>query len=189
MKGKIIILSAPSGTGKSTIIHQLIKETSLKLGFSISATSRAPRGQEQNGVDYYFYSAEEFKQKVEEHQFVEWEEVYPGCYYGTLRSEIQRITENGNNLIMDVDVKGALSIKEIYGDEALSICLLPPDIGTLYKRLKDRGTDDDDVIARRIAKAEYEMTFAPRFDKIVVNDNLDKAVEAVRNHITEFINK
>ncbi len=188
MEGKIIILSAPSGTGKSTIIKCLMEDESLRLGFSISATSRQPRGTEKDGVDYYFFSAEEFQEKVKANAFVEWEEVYAGCFYGTLRSEIQRVTGKGDNLIMDVDVKGAISIKEIYAEEAVSICLLPPDIATLYKRLKDRGTDSDEVIARRIAKAEYEMTFAPRFDHIVINDNLDKAVANVREIIQNFIN-
>lgn len=163
-------------------------DNELKLEFSISATSRKPRGQEQNGVEYYFFSTDDFMKKVSAGEFIEWEEVYAGCHYGTLRSEVERITGHGNNLIMDIDVKGALNVKESYGPQALSIFIMPPDIATLYTRLKGRGTDSESTIAHRIAKAEYEMTFAPRFDAIVINDNLDEAIRRVRSLITTFIN-
>lgn len=186
MKGKIIILSAPSGTGKSTIINRLIKDDGLRLGFSISATSRAPRGTEIDGKDYFFLSNEEFQRRVEAGDFVEWEEVYAGTRYGTLESEVERVTGSGHNLIMDVDVKGALSIKNRFGKEALSIFVMPPDLSTLEQRLRSRATDSEETIARRLAKAEYEMGFAERFDTVVVNDELEKAVKDVDSHIRMF---
>lgn len=186
MKGKIIILSAPSGTGKSTIINRLIKDDGLRLGFSISATSRAPRGAEVDGKDYFFLSDEEFQRRVEAGDFVEWEEVYAGTCYGTLESEVERVTGSGHNLIMDVDVKGALSIKNRFGEEALSIFVMPPDISTLEQRLRSRATDSEETIARRLAKAEYEMGFADRFDTVVVNDELEKAIKDVDSHIRMF---
>lgn len=186
MKGKIIILSAPSGTGKSTIISSLINIPELSLGFSISATSRKPRGQEQHGKDYFFLTEEEFQEKVDNGEFVEWEEVYAGTRYGTLESEVARVTESGHNLIMDVDVKGALNIKKRFGKEALSIFVMPPDIDTLKSRLVARGTDSPDTIQKRLAKAEYEMGFAKDFDTVVVNDILSDAVDKVACKIREF---
>lgn len=188
MKGKIIILSAPSGTGKSTIISRLREDESLRLDFSISATSRAPRGSEENGKDYFFLSNEEFQNKIDNGEFVEWEEVYSGTRYGTLESEVVRVTGSGHNLIMDVDVKGALNIKRRYGKEAISIFVMPPDIETLGQRLRSRGTDSAETISHRLAKAEFEMGFAPQFDTIVINDNLDKAVKDVDTHIRNFCN-
>lgn len=186
MKGKIIILSAPSGTGKSTIISRLREDESLLLDFSISATSRVPRGVEVHGKDYFFLSNEEFQNKIDNGEFVEWEEVYSGTRYGTLESEVVRVTGAGHNLIMDVDVKGALNIKQRFGEEAISIFIMPPDIETLGRRLRARGTDSEETISRRLAKAEFEMGFAPKFDTIVVNDNLDKAVKDVEAHIRKF---
>ena len=186
-KGKIRVLSAPSGTGKSTIIKELMAMPDLKLGFSISATCRAPRGNEQNGREYYFLSPEQFSQFVSEDKFVEWEEVYPGCCYGTLLSEVERVTESGHNLIMDIDVKGALNIKRVFGSEACCIFIEPPSLEELGRRLRDRGTDAPEVIEKRLAKADYELSFAPQFDDVVVNDSLPQAVEGVRRMILNFI--
>lgn len=186
MKGKIIILSAPSGTGKSTIIGRLMQDDSLKLGFSISATSRAPRSGEEDGKHYFFLSHEDFMRRVNNGEFVEWEEVYAGTCYGTLESEVTRVTESGYNLIMDVDVKGALNIKKRYGDDAIAIFVMPPDVATLEARLRGRATDSEETIARRLAKAEYEMSFAPKFDTIVINDNLDEAVADIEMKIKTF---
>lgn len=178
-RGKIIVLSAPSGTGKSTIITELMKRQELRLGFSVSATSRAPRGQEQDGVHYYFLSPEEFERRVQAGDFVEWAEVYKGTRYGTLVSEVERVTGAGNNLIMDIDVQGALNVKKRFGDEAILIFVEPPTLQVLERRLRDRATDDEESIRRRLAKAEYEMSFAPQYDRVVVNDVLDKAVDEV----------
>lgn len=182
-KGKIIVLSAPSGTGKSSIIRRLMEYPELHLGFSVSATSRAPRGAEKDGVDYYFISHEEFMRRVAADEFVEWEEVYSGTCYGTLRSEIDRVTGEGLNIIMDIDVKGGLNVKKIYGERALTIFILPPSKEELEKRLRSRGTDAEEVIRKRLDKADYELSFAPQFDMRVVNDDLDKAVGEVREAI------
>ena len=189
MKGKIIILSAPSGTGKSTIIGELMKMPELRLGFSISATSRKPRGKETHGKDYFFLSEEEFQDKIDNNEFVEWEEVYAGTRYGTLESEVSRVTESGHNLIMDVDVKGALNIKKRYGADALAIFVMPPGIDILEHRLRNRGTDSDDTIARRLAKAKYEMSFSKDFDATVVNDSLNDAVNEIKERIENFAPK
>lgn len=186
-KGKIIVLSAPSGSGKSTIISHLIGRPELKLDFSISATSRKPRGDEQHGREYFFMTEEEFRKNIEKGNFVEWEEVYAGVSYGTLASEVERITGSGNNLIMDVDVKGALSIKERFGDEAVLIFIMPPDKETLERRLLQRGTDSEETIAKRLQKSEYEMGFAKEFDFTVVNDQLDHAVNEVEKIIKDHI--
>lgn len=188
-KGKIIVLSAPSGSGKSTIIGELMKEKDLKLDFSISATSRKPRGEEKHGKEYFFMTEAEFKNNVALGNFVEWEEVYAGVCYGTLVSEVERITGSGHNLIMDVDVKGALNIKKRYGDEVITIFIMPPDKPTLESRLRNRGTDSEETIAKRLQKSEYEIGFAPQFDCVVVNDNLREAVTAVENNIKSFIEK
>lgn len=185
-KGKIIVLTAPSGSGKSTIISRLMERPDLKLDFSISATSRKPRGEERNGKEYFFLTEEEFKKNIEEGNFVEWEEVYAGVHYGTLVSEVERITESGKNLIMDVDVKGAFSIKERYKDEALSIFIMPPNKEALEQRLRLRGTDSEETISKRLQKSEYEISFAQRFDCIVINDNLSTAVKEVEEIIKEF---
>ncbi len=187
-KGGIIILAAPSGSGKSTVIRELMKDETLRLGFSVSATSRAPRGMEQDGVEYYFLTPEEFKARVVAGEFVEWEEVYPGCCYGTLKTEVERITEKlHRNLIMDVDVKGALSIKTLYAENAKTIFLMPPSREELERRLRSRGTDAPDVIAQRLAKAEYEMSFIERFDHLVINDDLTYTVKIIHDLIMDFI--
>lgn len=188
-KGKIIVLSAPSGSGKSTIITELMKENELKLGFSISATSRQPRGEEKNGKEYFFLTEDEFKDNVSKGNFVEWEEVYAGVCYGTLVSEVERITCAGNNLIMDVDVKGALNIKKRYGEEVLTIFVMPPSKEILEQRLRSRGTDSEETILKRLQKSEYEMSFAPEFDFTVINDNLEEAVKEVDSKIRKFITK
>lgn len=188
MKGKIIILSAPSGTGKSTIIRRLMESRpDLDLHFSISATSRKPREGEMHEREYYFLSDEEFKKRIQAGEFVEWEEVYQGTLYGTLLSEVERIVNAGHNLIMDIDVKGSLSLKRRFGDDAISIFILPPSVQELENRLKNRGTDTADDVARRLAKAGYEMTFAPQFDTVVINDNLEKATCEVAEKIDEYI--
>lgn len=185
-KGKIIILSAPSGTGKSTIIKELMKAEDLGLGFSISATSRSPRPGETDGREYYFITPDEFARRVDAGEFVEWEEVYAGTRYGTLRSEVERVTGSGLNLIMDIDVKGALNIKRQFGDEAISIFILPPSICELESRLRGRATESDESLARRIQKAEYELGFADSFDRRVVNDDLDTAVAETTEIIRDF---
>ncbi len=184
--GKLIILSAPSGAGKSTIVKHLLK-TFPRLEFSVSATSRAPRGTERNGVEYYFLSPEEFSKAVERDEFVEWEEVYAGTCYGTLRTELERIWGKGNVIIFDVDVKGGIRLKEIFGDNALSIFIMPPSIEELRCRLIGRGTDAPEVIERRIQKAETEISYCRKFDRIVVNDRLEEAVEEVTTLIRDFI--
>ena len=181
--GKIIIFSAPSGSGKSTLIGHLLKRFP-QLEFSISATSRAPRGSEVNGKEYYFLTNEKFKNKVAAGEFVEWEEVYAGTCYGTLRSELKRIWDKGHVIVFDVDVKGGVNLKKIFGDDALSIFIMPPSVEELRRRLEKRGTDTPETIAKRVAKAEEEITYAPLFDKIVVNDSLETAI-ADATRITE----
>ncbi len=179
-KGKIIILSAPSGSGKSTVIRHLLERPELKLGFSVSATSRLPRGEERHGVEYYFLTPEEFESKVANGEFAEWEEVYPGCRYGTLLSEIERVTvSEGRNLIMDIDVKGGVNLKKKFGDRAIAIFLMPPSREELERRLRNRATDSEEQITKRLAKADFEISFAPQFDYEIVNDNLEEAVEQI----------
>ena len=187
-RGKLVIFSAPSGSGKSTIIQSLLNRD-LNLSFSISATSRAPRGTEKNGVEYYFISPEEFRQRIANGEFLEYEEVYAGKFYGTLKSEVERILDSGRNVIFDVDVVGGLNIKKYYGDQALALFIQPPSIEELEKRLKHRATDAPEVIASRVAKAEYELPFAPRFDHIIVNDILEKAQEEAYQTIRQFLDK
>lgn len=188
MAGKLIIFSAPSGSGKSTIINFLLKQN-LNLHFSISATSRAPRGTEKDGVEYYFLTPDEFRSRIAAGDFLEYEEVYTDKYYGTLKSEVERILNNGDNVIFDVDVVGGCNIKKFYGDRALSVFIQPPCIADLRKRLEGRGTDTPEVIESRIAKAEYELSFANKFDVIVVNDKLEKAQDDALKVIKEFLEK
>ena len=180
MSGKLVIFSAPSGSGKSTIINYLLDQ-GLRLKFSISATSRAPRGEEQDGREYYFLSPGEFRQRIEAGDFLEYEEVYEDKYYGTLKSEVERILASGDNVIFDVDVVGGCNIKQFYGSRALSVFIQPPSIDELRRRLESRGTDAPDVIESRLAKAQYELSFSPRFDVVIVNDDLARAeAEALR---------
>lgn len=186
MQGKLIIFSAPSGSGKSTIINFLLKQN-LNLQFSISATSRDPRGEEKHGVEYYFLSPEEFRSKIANDDFLEFEEVYTDRFYGTLKSEVDRITSTGNNVIFDVDVVGGCNIKQFYGERALSVFIQPPSIEELRKRLEGRGTDAQDVIESRLAKAEFELGFAPKFDVVIVNDNLEKAQQEALDTIRKFL--
>ncbi|OFX58391.1 MAG: guanylate kinase [Bacteroidetes bacterium GWB2_41_8] len=186
MHGKLIIFSAPSGAGKTTIVRHLL-DRNLNLEFSISATSRGMRHTEINGKDYYFLTPEEFRNKIDNNEFLEWEEVYQGTYYGTLKSEVERIRSAGKNVVFDVDVVGGCNIKKYYGDEALAVFVQPPSVEELRNRLVSRSTDSMDVIEKRVAKAEYELTFANQFDRIIVNEDLAKAFEEAEMCIQEFI--
>lgn len=187
--GKAVIFSAPSGSGKTTIVRHLLQHVGLPMGFSVSATTRAPRGTEQNGVDYHFYSLEEFRALVAEDAFVEWEEVYPGKCYGTLKSELERMWSAGEVALFDVDVEGGVALKEALGEAALSIFVQPPSLAVLRERLENRGTDAPEVIEERLAKATRELAYADRFDVVLVNDVLatacDEAVRTVRGFVGE----
>lgn len=185
--GKLIIFSAPSGSGKSTIINYLMTQN-LNLAFSISATSRPPRGTEQHGVEYYFLSAEEFKQRIANDEFLEYEEVYADRFYGTLKAPIEKQLAEGYNVVFDVDVVGGCNIKKYYGDRALSVFIQPPSIEELRKRLVGRATDAPEVIESRIAKAEFELGFAEKFDVVVINDDLEKAQADALKTIQNFLN-
>ena len=185
----VIIVSAPSGSGKSTIVNWLMQEhPELKLAFSVSCTSRPPRGTEQNGVEYFFLSPEEFREKIENDEFLEYEEVYHDRFYGTLKEQVEHQREMGYNVLFDVDVKGGINIKRYYGDEALSLFIQPPSVDELRRRLESRGTDTPEAIEERLAKAEYEMTFAPQFDRILVNDDLNVAKAEAYDIVSDFIN-
>lgn len=190
MRGKLIIFSAPSGTGKSTIISWLMKEhKELNLAFSISCTSRAPRGTERHGVEYFFLTPEEFRRRIDNQEFLEYEEVYQDRFYGTLKSQVERQLEAGQNVVFDVDVKGGVSIKNYYGGQALSIFIQPPSVRELRRRLEGRGTDAPEVIEQRIARAEFELTFADKFDRIVVNDILEYAEADALEAIQQFLSQ
>ncbi|MBQ9214863.1 MAG: guanylate kinase [Bacteroidales bacterium] len=185
--GKVIIVSAPSGSGKSTLIASLISRSDFNLKFSVSATTRSPRGEEQNGKDYYFLSVQEFEKKISENQFVEYEQVYAGRYYGTLKSEIERIFSLGGNVIFDVDVIGGINLKKIFAESALSIFIQPPSIEELRRRLIGRATDSMEEIEKRISKAGQEMQSAEKFDKIIVNDDLETAKKEICDSVANFI--
>ena len=184
--GKLIIFSAPSGSGKSTIINYLM-EQGLNLTFSISATSRPPRGTEQNGVEYFFLTTDEFREKIENNEFLEYEEVYPGRFYGTLKSQVEEQNRQGQTVIFDVDVKGGVNIKKFYGDRALSVFIQPPSIEELRRRLEKRGTETLEVIDDRIRRAEFELGFADQFDVVVVNDDLATAEAEALQKVKEFL--
>jgi len=189
-KGKLIIFSAPSGSGKSTLVQHLMTEyPELRLKFSISCTSRAPRGTERNGVEYFFLSPDEFRQKISAGEFLEYEEVYQDKFYGTLKSQVETQAERGENVVFDVDVKGGCTIKKYYGDRALSVFIQPPSVEELRKRLVGRATDTPEVIEQRLAKAEYELTFADKFDKVIINDDLDVAKAEAYQIVSEFLKK
>jgi len=188
MSGKLIIFSAPSGAGKSTIVHHILT-CGFNLEFSVSATSRAPRGNEVHGVDYYYLTPEEFRAKIRKNEFLEYEEVYPDSFYGTLRSEVDRITREGKNVVFDIDVLGGINIKKQYDEQALALFIAPPSIEVLHQRLVGRGTDTPEMIAKRIGKAEFELSFAPQFDRVVVNDDLDKAKNEAEQIIRKFLGK
>ena len=186
MEGKLIIFSAPSGSGKTTIVKELIKNNS-NLGFSISACTRDKRGRsEENGKDYYFLTPEEFRQKINEEAFVEWEEVYPGAYYGTLKSEIERIWASGKHVIFDVDVKGGLALKKYYGERALAIFVKVPTLEILEERLRSRGTESEEALSKRIFKMKFEWSFQSQFDVILVNDKLEEAIEEAQSLFDDF---
>lgn len=187
MDGKIIIISAPSGAGKSTIVKWLIKKhPNLNLSFSVSCTTRQPRGREENGKDYIFLSINEFKEKIKNKEFLEYEEVYENRYYGTLKAQVDLLVKKGKNVILDVDVKGALNIKKIYKEQSISLFIQPPTLQELRRRLEQRKTDTKESIETRLLKAEYEITYAKEFDYIVINDDLEEAQLKAYNYIADF---
>lgn len=186
MEGKCIILCAPSGAGKTSITKYLLDQN-LGLEFSISACNREKRGSEVNGIDYHFLSTEEFKNRIDNNEFVEWEEVYNDNFYGTLKAEISRIWDSGKNVIFDVDVEGGLSLTKHFGEKALAIFIKPPSVGVLEKRLRQRGTEDEERIQKRLAKAEKELGYAKWFDTIIINDDLEKAQKEVLTIVKSFL--
>jgi guanylate kinase len=186
MSGKAIIFSAPSGSGKSTLVNHLLKKD-FNLAFSISATSRQPRGSERDGTEYFFLTEKEFRDKIAEDAFIEYEEVYPGKFYGTLKSEVETRLAEGQNLVFDVDVVGGINIKRYFGSRAMALFIQPPSVEELRKRLNSRATDSPEIIEQRISKAEWELQFAPKFDKVIINDNLDAAISEAERVIDEFL--
>ncbi len=187
--GKLIVFSAPSGSGKTTIVQHLLKQTNLPLEFSISATSRAPRGEEIEGKDYYYLSANDFKLKIQNDEFLEYEEVYADNFYGTLKSEVNRIWEKGKAVIFDIDVVGGLNIEEQFPEETLSIFVQPPNLEELERRLRGRGTESEEKIKMRLDKSTTELEFAPKFDAIITNDNLEIAKQEAFQLISKFLKK
>jgi guanylate kinase len=186
MPGKALIFSAPSGSGKTTIVKHLVANNPT-LGFSISASTRDRRGRtEQDGKDYYFLTPEEFKKKIDNNEFIEWEEVYAGNFYGTLKSEIERIWKSGKDVIFDVDVKGGINLKKYFGDDALAIFVKVPSFEALRERLHNRGTESEESLSRRLFKAKFEMAFSDKFDRIIVNDNLARAVQEAQTLYDQF---
>ena len=183
---KVLIFSAPSGSGKSTIVHHILG-LHPEIEFSVSATSRAPRGEEKDGVDYWYLSAEEFRRRIEADEFVEYEQVYEGRYYGTLKSEVERIWAKGHVIIFDVDVKGGVNLKKYFGDKALSVFIQAPSVEVLRQRLIDRKTDSAEAIEERVAKAAEEMTYAPKFDYVLVNDDLETALAEAEKVVDDFL--
>ena len=186
MEGKLFIFSAPSGSGKSTIVQHLMHQK-LGLAFSISATSRKPRKGEMNGKEYHFVTPDRFRELIDQQEFLEWEEVYPGQYYGTLRSEVVRIWEKGEHAVFDIDVIGGLNLKKEFGKQACAIFVSPPNLEELENRLRSRNTDDEDSLQKRLGKAEYEMTFAEEFDHILVNDTLEQTLQEAERLVKDFI--
>lgn len=184
---KIIILTAPSGAGKTTIKTRMLQQMADRLSFSVSVTTRKKRDGEIGGVDYFFVDEANFKNNIEQHQFIEWEMVYPGMYYGTSIEEINRIWSDGKTPVLDIDVKGAMNVKRMYGDKVLSIFIEPPSIEILEQRLKNRGTDNPENIAMRVSKAKEEMTYRNSFDKVILNDDIEKATAETKHIIQEFI--
>ena len=186
MNGKVLIFSAPSGSGKSTIVNHLLP-LHPEMEFSVSATSRPPRGEEKDGVEYYFLTVEDFRARIEADEFVEYEQVYEGRFYGTLKSEVERIWAKGHVIIFDVDVKGGVSLKKYFGDSALSVFIQAPSVEELRRRLIARATDSQEAIDERVAKAAEEMTYAPQFDRILINDNLEDAFARAEEMVDEFL--
>lgn len=186
MEGKLFIFSAPSGSGKSTIVQHLVKQD-LGLAFSISATSRPPRGDEVDGSEYHFISPDSFRMKIDNNDFIEWEEVYPGQFYGTPKSEVTRIWESGRHALFDIDVLGGLNLKKEFGEKSLSVFVMPPSLEELEHRLRSRATDDAGALKKRLGKAEYEMRFSTRFDHIIVNDSLEKALAEAKSLVRNFL--
>ncbi len=186
-QGKVVIFSAPSGAGKTTIVHEMLKIKEFNLAFSVSATSRKPRNGEVNGRDYYFLSPQEFKRKIENNEFIEWVEVYKDQYYGTLRSEVERLLAEGKNVIFDVDVIGGLKIKQAFGQRALAIFIKPPSLDELKNRLIKRGTETPESLKKRLERAEFELSLEDKFDVVIVNDDLQKAIAQTRRILSDFL--
>ncbi|MGE0635575.1 MAG: guanylate kinase [Bacteroidia bacterium] len=187
ISGKLIIFSAPSGAGKTTLVRHLLEISALNLAFSVSATSRAKRGYEVDGKDYFFLTAEEFSKKIKNHEFLEWEEVYKDQYYGTLKSEVDGLLKAGKNVIFDIDVEGGLNLKKIYGKEALAIFVKPPSIKHLEERLNTRSSEDEESLKKRLEKAVSELEYAPQFDKVLLNDKLEKAKKDAEVFVSDFL--